>query len=103
MERRLQSGALNGNKGAEKMEDVERKALALVDAVQKEYPDISEGAAEHLAVLSILRVCKDKPDPLVEVLEGLKDAIHETVMANAKAIRAALDALGFEIREKNDD
>lgn len=41
-----------------------------------------------------------KPDPLADVLDYLewpnKDAL-------AKDIRASLDALGFEIREKNDD
>lgn len=85
------------------MEDVERKALALVDAVQKEYPDISEGAAEHLAVLSILRVCKDKPDPLVDVMKDLSWDEETAAEDWATDLRAALEARGLEIREKKDD
>lgn len=38
---------------------------------------------------------KPKPDPLEDVLEDICIAPH-----HAKIIRAALDALGFEIREK---
>ena len=40
------------------------------------------------------------PDPLVEVLEGLGCYDAET---DAADLRAALDARGLEIREKNDD
>ena len=40
------------------------------------------------------------PDPLVEVLEGLGCYDAET---DAADLRAALDARGYEIREKNDD
>jgi hypothetical protein len=42
-----------------------------------------------------------KPDPLVEVLDAIdvsQDLVSPQEYANA--IRAALDALGFEIREK---
>ena len=41
-----------------------------------------------------------KPDPLVEVVKGVTWYDNEIT---AKEIRAALEALGFEIREKNDD
>lgn len=43
-----------------------------------------------------------KPDPLEEVLREID---HSAMWVDecAKEIRAALDALGFEIKEKNDD
>jgi hypothetical protein len=45
---------------------------------------------------------KPKPDPLVDVMKeaGWADAVIDSC---APSLRAALDALGFEIREKNDD
>ena len=42
-----------------------------------------------------------KSDPLVKIMEALDG--EWTPNEYAKEIRAALDALGFEIREKNDD
>ena len=43
-----------------------------------------------------------KPDPLVEIAEAW--GLHNTVAKSwVKDLRAALDKLGFEIREKNDD
>ena len=43
-----------------------------------------------------------KPDPLLAAMnEVIKTA--DVVQANADQLRTALDALGFEIREKNDD
>jgi hypothetical protein len=45
---------------------------------------------------------KPKPDPLVDVAKSL--GYFNTVAKHwAGDVRAALDALGFEIREKNDD
>ena len=45
---------------------------------------------------------KPKPDPLVDVFcKGLWSEAGLSI--STKEIRAALDALGFEIREKNDD
>jgi hypothetical protein len=41
-----------------------------------------------------------KPDPLVEAFDAVWPGIDRTMV---KAIRAALDARGLEIREKNDD
>jgi hypothetical protein len=44
---------------------------------------------------------KPKPDPLVEVLDALKDGrAGPTTESYAHHIRAALDDLGFEIRDK---
>jgi hypothetical protein len=44
---------------------------------------------------------KPQPDPLVEVLDALKDGrAGPTTESYAHHIRAALDDLGFEIREK---
>lgn len=42
-----------------------------------------------------------KPDPLVAALEGV--TFDHYPPNDAKTIRAALNAAGFEIREKNDD
>jgi hypothetical protein len=41
-----------------------------------------------------------KPDPLVEAIEKCAAQMHLTSEDAAKEFRAALDALGFEIREK---
>ena len=46
---------------------------------------------------------KPKPDPLVAVLEKMGWYIAPNGPTDAENFRAALDALGFEIREKNDD
>lgn len=43
---------------------------------------------------------KPKPDPLVKALEGV--TFDHYPPNDAKTIRAALDAAGFEIRKKND-
>jgi hypothetical protein len=46
-------------------------------------------------------IYKPQPDPLVEVLDALKDGrAGPTTESYAHHIRAALDDLGFEIREK---
>jgi hypothetical protein len=42
---------------------------------------------------------KPKPDPLVEAFDAVCPGIDRTMV---KAIRAVLDAAGFEIKEKND-
>jgi hypothetical protein len=41
-----------------------------------------------------------KPDPLVEAIEKCAAQMHLTSEDAAKELRAALDAVGFEIREK---
>jgi hypothetical protein len=50
---------------------------------------------EHL---SRFIIPKPKPDPLVEVLDDISGAS----LVDADELRAALDARGLEIREKND-
>jgi len=47
-------------------------------------------------------ITKPKPDPLVAVLEKMGWYIAPNGPTDAENFRAALDALGFEIREKND-
>jgi hypothetical protein len=46
---------------------------------------------------------KPKPDPLVEAIEKCAAQMHLTSEDAANALRAALDAAGFEIRERGDD
>ena len=53
--------------------------------------------------LGKLIIPKPKPDPLVEIIGEINDGPYvETKAEYADRLRAALDALGFEIREKND-
>jgi len=82
--------------GGQPLDDsIEQKAQALVSAVRAEYPDVSEGAAEHLAILSVLKQTKIKPDPLVDVAARLGwDSDYVPV------VRATLDFFDLEIREK---
>ena len=123
------------------MTDIEQKALALLNEVNKERhgnPDWYEGlnrtnntpaealcraierheafaqevsdavvefyGSHHNAIgepLSEFIIPAPKSDPLVKIMEALDG--EWTPNEYAKEIRAALDALGFEIREKNDD
>ena len=46
---------------------------------------------------------KPKPDPLVKVLEKMGWYNAPNAPKDVENFRAALDAAGFEIREKNDD
>jgi hypothetical protein len=71
------------------------------DAAEKAIDHIKNGRfGDAMLVLEDLTIPKPKPDPLEEVLYGvwLSDPKED-----AKALRAALDARGLEIREKNDD
>lgn len=58
---------------------------------------------DHIDMLTQFIIPKPKPDPLVDVLlemdlsSDLEEGQHD-----AKWLRIKLDALGFEIREKND-
>lgn len=52
--------------------------------------------------LKTLIIPKPKPDPLVDVAK-MMGYFNTTANAWAEDVRVALDALGFEIREKNDD
>ena len=61
---------------------------------------------KHVVSFDILNqfiILAPKPDPLVEVLEKMGWYIAPNGPTDAENFRAALDALGFEIREKNDD
>ena len=106
-------------------------AQALMDEVQKEYPRVSgytlavfaaqRAIEQHEAfrqeVSKVMTYIKalyptlptdydrfiipaPKPDPLVEVVKGVTWYDNEIT---AKEIRAALEARGLEIREKNDE
>jgi hypothetical protein len=66
---------------------------------------LSFGDVESLrrkGVLSRFIIPKPKPDPLVKIIGEINDGPYiETKAEYADRIRTALDALGFEIREKN--
>jgi hypothetical protein len=123
------------------MNDIEQKALALVNEVARElgWGEIKEIFAagytrnealfraieKHEAfrqevsdVMTYIKalyptlprnfnrfiIPKPKPDPLVEIIGEINDGPYvETKAEYADRLRAALDAAGFEIREKNDD
>ena len=68
------------------------------DAIDKEWENLHYGAKNNF---SIFIIDKPHPDPLVDVLEGVK--FDHYPPNDAKTIRAALDALGFEITEKKND
>ena len=55
---------------------------------------------DHVDMLSRFIIAKPKPDPLVDIVEWLGG--EWTPEEYVKEIRAALDARGLEIREKND-
>ena len=62
---------------------------------------VAEDGGDALASLVIPA---PKPDPLVEVINDADDMVRKPdAPSYAEAIRAALAARGFEIREKNDD
>lgn len=66
-------------------------------ALSKEWGNLHYGAQRNL---DRFRIPLPKPDPLVEVVKGVTWYDNEIT---AKELRAALDARGLEIREKNDD
>ena len=104
------------------MTDIRAKALALLKTqhcpncetteqklhdFQQEVSDAVEKVIESCAVtswgaamLDPLIIPKPKPDPLVEAIEKCAAQMHLTSEDAANALRAALDAAGFEIREK---
>ena len=69
------------------------------DAVEGFMIAFSNGAA-CLPSISHLVIPAPKPDPLVDIVEWLGG--EWTPEEYAEEIRSALDARGFEIREKND-
>jgi len=74
------------------------------DVVYRSLMSIAKGcAADAAGDLSRFIISKPKPDPLVEGVEEGSKMCPPNFESAAKVIRAKLDALGFEIREKNDD
>jgi len=84
------------------------RAIEQHEAFRQEVSDAVEAVLDRYYVLNIEDMLSQfiirKPDPLVKVLNEIS---HEGGFDNfnhyAHRLRAALDALGFEIREKNDD
>jgi len=61
-----------------------------------------DGGPLDWQILESFIIPKPKPDPLVEVLDALKDGrAGPTTESYAAFLRAALDKLGFEIRGKS--
>ena len=85
------------------------RAIERHEAFRQEVSDVVEqalsfGDVESLrrkGVLSRFIIPKPKPDPLVEVVQNVGLWAYNPERNWAGEIRAALDALGFEIREKN--
>lgn len=83
----------------------------LADFKQK-VSEFALGVREYMACCNVLGwqsecdnfiIPKPQPDPLLEIIDELDDGIYlETKAEYADRIRAALDARGLEIREKND-
>lgn len=74
------------------------------DIVYRALTSIAKGcAADAAGDLSRFIIPAPKPDPLVEALDAMKDGrAGPTTESYAACLRAKLDALGYEIREKND-
>ena len=77
------------------------RAIEQHEAFRQEVSDVVGDYFHPLDFPSVFQhfiIPKPKPDPLVAVLKDFGGFIPD-----AYDFRAALDALGFEIREKNDD
>jgi len=82
----------------QKLHDFQQEVSDAVEKVIESCAVTSWGAA----MLDPLIIPKPNPDPLVKVLDALKDGrAGPTTESYAHHIRAALDDLGFEIREKD--
>ena len=86
------------------------RAIEAHEAFKQEVSDKVEKVIEGCAVtswgaamLDPLIIPAPKPDPLVEAIEKCAAQMHLTSEDAANALRAALDAAGFEIRERGDD
>lgn len=68
-------------------------------ALSNEWHNLHDGAKRNL---DRFRIPLPKPDPLVEVIKAMQaePTTYVTSEVYANRINAALDALGFEIREK---
>jgi hypothetical protein len=84
------------------------RALEQHEAFKQEVSDIvyahvnatNETSADAWEKLKTLIIPAPKPDPLVEAIEKCAAQMHLTSEDAANALRAALDAVGLEIREK---
>ena len=88
-----------------------QRAIDQCEATKQEFDDCKQEVSKAMTYIKALYptlptdydrfiIPAPKPDPLVEVLEGV--TFDHYPPNDAKTIRAALDAAGFEIREKND-
>jgi len=85
----------------QKLHDFRQEVSHNVRLYREEQPYIWKQSAS--GYFSHFIIPAPKPDPLVEVLDAMKDGrAGPTTESYAACLRAALDALGFEIREKND-
>jgi hypothetical protein len=83
---------------AQEFDGFRQKVSDAVETALKNYPPTF--LQEHLHQFIIPA---PKPDPLVEIIGEINDGPYvETKAEYADRIRAALDARGLEIREKND-
>lgn len=76
-----------------------QKVSNVVELLVREYP-------LHFVVHNLSQFIIPKPDPLVEVLDKMLrrrflDPLPDVLADEAHWLRAKLDALGFEIREKS--
>ena len=86
----------------EQHEAFRREVSDAVEEYKADQPHIWQQSAS--GYLSRFIIFAPKPDPLEEIIGELDDGTWgETKAEYADRLRAALDALGFEIREKNDD
>jgi hypothetical protein len=81
----------------QKLHDFRQEVSHNVRLYREEQPYIWKQSAS--GYFSHLIIPAPKPDPLVEALTKAGWGMPEI---NAKELRAALGAVGFEIREKND-
>jgi hypothetical protein len=85
------------------------RAIEQHEAFRQEVSDVVEEYIESFNPptwhrLEALIIPKPKPDPLVEIIGEIDDGTWgETKAEYAAKLRAALEARGLEIREKNDD
>lgn len=99
-------GAINGAMAAacaeiEKHEAFRQEVSDAVAEYKADQPYVWKQSASDYFCRFIIP--KPKPDPLVEVLNEALGRSQDYEDYDAKEIRAALDAAGFEIKEKNDD
>ena len=64
-----------------------------VSDIVQDYSDHVDGGYEWNKLMGLITKPKPKPDPLVEAMKEIG------VITNASALRAALEARGFEIQE----